>query len=275
MPGKPTARAYNHRLPHCHAAIAACLCSIIGLGLLSGPVQAEVIGKCCQTDIVLGKGAGVDRCFDCAAFMTGDAFIYHGRLGHGMNCGALYQGEPYGVTDAGALRERICAKLKNEGGLCAALVSPCKDCEGWRNANFDLDGLRDSLINNSRTFRNAYKEYRQTHPDTKIKHEIVDMNQEPALRDSGGGSTTGGCGDATREILIDPVRLCERSTPQDQRDVVKVLIHEYGHVFFCMPREQFEQEKQKAHDFTETVENEIYPPRGKGESPFTKPRIVE
>ena len=165
----------------------------------------------------------------------------------------------------------------NRDGVGSAAGS--SKCDELHKSTFDLDRLFKSLLAHSPTLRDAHEARRRQIPELQILFE-VDFALRP---EAGGGTTAGLCDAPTKRISIDPVFICKNPTDRrgESRDLVKVLIHELGHVFLCDPRElpkppgvwDNSAEENAVHAFVEQVETELYSTSGPRD-PFQAPHFI-
>lgn len=144
------------------------------------------------------------------------------------------------------------------------------DCSKEADRSYDLDQLFNTLLAESPALLAAYERRRRQTPGLNIHFQIdseLDANRPPG-DESGGGTTTGSCGDVARAIIIDPVAICRKG----DRTITDVLIHELGHILVCQPGMTAEVEDRTVNDFAAKVEAERYA-RGRRD-PFEPPAEV-
>ncbi len=143
------------------------------------------------------------------------------------------------------------------------------DCSKEADRTYDLDQVFSTLLSESPALRAAYERRRRETPGLTIHFEIDperdDKRRTSGDPESGGGTTTGSCGDVHRAIIIDPVAICLKG----DRTITDVLIHELGHILLCRPGMTPEGEHQIVNDFAAKVEAERYA-RGRRD-PFEPP----
>lgn len=144
------------------------------------------------------------------------------------------------------------------------------DCTEVKERQYDLEATFRALLAASPALRAAYERRRREIPGMTIHFEIDleldEKRRKSGLPKSGGGTTTGECGDTQRAIIIDPVAICT----EGNRDLTRVLLHELGHVLRCRKGMTTEEDHQSANQFADEVERQIYPD-GPRRNPFQPP----
>src|SRR3990172_967303 len=233
-------------------------------------------GACCSGWIKLDpNGVGFARNFVCVDYMKNKA----NATERAWICKQLRKKDDVCPEVANfcmdnAPSSRPCTEEQKNRGMVtteSGCIEKNERCETLRDhpERYDFEKLKNSLMQRSETFRKGYKNQLSRVPNMVINGQIdFDLREE-----AGGGTTTGSCGDSQRTIIINPVTICKKSTPESPRDVVMVYIHEFGHIVTCLgptPPEgpardrRTKEEEDAANEFGRKVESEIYTEPGPG-----------